>query len=599
MLDIERDLERIKRLDCADTPRARLYSAALDDGLEAALAGFDRAARPFGDPAETDLRTATALTGLMAFCHANPRSRYHGDPWLLEQVRARLLAFAATQDEGSFTFRQDEFEYHYTKTHPVRESHGNSWYLEPLIYAAWWVGPQLDEATRATVRTMVQRAAWMHAAVPLNETNNRGVIRCAILALAGRFLGEPALVDLAIRDFHREPARVFNAKDGQINEGTGPDGNYSGTTFVYCYTYRLFSGDATIDRQMVEGLRWYSRVSDRQGYPTLMGVATRMPFGPPSKVLDFLPAYERYAPECRHFGWLVERYYLHGRLLGPLFHVVSPAIWAMLEHDGQPGVEDPGYYDYRRLKRYNPKAGPEFMYSNEGYAALHFIFRADYHSSTAIYGRAPFKGLQHWAYCDEPPVVWPTESHASKTLAWGVDTSVQNASGIKFRDKIWYEGPPHVLVCRWENVWHHYVLTRTTVLLLISASQSPREDLWVIAKERCGTPTLADGALTFAGQRGRLHLGQAGAELRELANAWHLRCSRAARTHAYAFSNESFRWGASDPAGDRVCFRDDTGAYELAYELRFHADDDTSPVLTKGGNNLTGSVRTVCRRVGE
>jgi hypothetical protein len=55
---------------------------------------------------------------------------------------------------------------------------------------------------------------------------------------------------------------------------------------------------------------------------------------------------------------------------------------------------------------------------------------------------------------------------------------------------------PHVLIVRFENVWHHSVVTRTTLLLLISSSLAPREDIWVLDKHRCGRPDLGQRALT-------------------------------------------------------------------------------------------------------
>lgn len=584
-------IDAVRKVAVADSPRTRFYASQLDSGLKQELADFAWAELPFGDAADQSLRRATAVTGLMAFCWRNPWSTFYRDPRLLQHVKARLLEFARTDDGGTIRFRPRPEE------RPVKkESHGNSWHLEPLIYAALWMGDELRNEERAAFEGMVRRAADLHASLPIDEMNNRGVIRQAILALAGRYLGDPALVELARRDFHREPVRVFNRRDGQINEGTGPDANYSGTSFVYLYIYRLFSGDDAIDPNMVDALKWFTWTSDPHGIVTLFGASTRMPFCDDSKVSDYLPAFERYAESEPHFGWLLDHGYLAGKTLGAAHHCVNPLIWAMLEHEQHPIRRDEGWFDHRRLKNYNPAAGPEFMYSNEGYAAHYFVLREDWHATTTVIGRSPYKGLQHWSYRDEPPVIWPTISHASRTREWGIDTSHMSVSGIKFRDKRWIEGETCALVMRFENVWHHYVMTPSTLLLLISSADERREDIWVMDKARCGRPTLDGNLLSYEGRRGRLHLAQSG-RLKELPNAWHAVFDSPSRTSLYAFSNDSFRLLEFDPRGDRCRFSDDSGEYELQYDLLFFPDDVIRSI-GYGANDTTARVRTVVLRRG-
>ena len=612
MLDSLDPLPAIRRLAIVDCLRNRRYSRLLDEGLDAMLAGrspgasgqsigrFDLEVFPFGDPADAKGRDAAAMTGYLAFCWANPLSRFHRDGRLLRHAKARLLGFAENSRGGAILFRGkragDDLGWETAPTLLENEVHENSWRLEPLIYTAWWIWDELDATEREKVREMVRQGSDAHARFPIDEMNNRGVIRNAILCLAGRFLDDPKLVEEGRRGFRGEPSHVFNEKDGQINEGTGPDANYSGTTFIYLYIYRLFSSDASIDEKMVDALKWAARAFDPRGFVTLFGASTRMPFPNKKKILDWLPAMERYAGVEPQLSWLIGNGYLDGKDLGGLFHAVNPLIFAMLEHDGREPKEETGWLDYGRMKRYNAKAGPELMYTSEGYATLYFLFRESWHSSTTVYGRSPYKGLQHWGWGRERPVIWPTESHASKTIAWGMDTSHMNVSGVKFRDKQWYEGPPHVLAMRFENVWHHYVLTRSTLLLLVSTPHDPREDVWVIDKEQCGRPILEPGLLRYEGRRGRMHFAQSNPALRELGNAWHLCFPRRGRTHLYAFSNESFHLLGFDPDGTSVRFKDDTGAYEFEYELRFFGDDDLRSI-GYGVNRETSAARARIRPI--
>ncbi|NUN92285.1 MAG: hypothetical protein HUU04_00730 [Verrucomicrobiae bacterium] len=609
MLDLNDPAPAIRELRVTDSPRARLYSRFLDEGMDAMLSGaaqdvagvargsFDLEALPFGDPPDATGRSATAMTGYLAFCWAHRFSRFYRDDRVFRAAKARLLAFAS-QDGAALRFRgknaQGDLGWDFGAEVTRGDVHENSWRLEPLLYAAWWLREGLTDAEFDRVRGLARRVADAHFRIVADEMNNRGVIRNAILCLAGRFLDDPRLVEEGIRGFHGEPCRVFNSKDGQINEGTGPDANYSGTTFIYLYIYRLFSGDDSVDEPMRDAVRWATRAFDPRGFITLFGASTRMPFPGSRKILDWLPAMERFAHEEPHLSWLIENGYLDGKDLGGLFHSVNPLIFAMLEHEGRRPEEDPGWFDYARMKDYNPRAGPELMYSNEGYATLYFLFRERWHASTTVFGRSPYKGLQHWGWEREAPVIWPTESHASKTIAWGMDTSHMNVSGVKFRDKQWREGPPHTLTMRFENVWHHYLLTRSTLLLLISSSHDPREDVWVIAKTMCGTPILESGCLRYEGRRGRMFFAQANPRLKRLGNAHHLRFPREGRTHLYAFSNESFRLLDFRAEGGPVRFSDETGAYEFDYEVRFFDEDDLRSI-GYGVNQETSRAKAVVR----
>ena len=93
----------------------------------------------------------------------------------------------------------------------------------------------------------------------------------------------------------------------------------------------------------------------------------------------------------------------------------------------------------------------------------------------------------------------------------------------------------------------------------------------------------------YPGRRGRMHFTQEPAELKELENAHHLVFRNSQRTSLYAFSNESFRLLEFEADGNMVRFSDDTGVYELDYNLHFYNDDDLVPVGTKGfgKNDLT------------
>jgi len=572
MIDSADAIATIRALDIPRTPRTERYIGMLEGGLEDYLANAKLDDLPTWG-LDHEIRGYTAWTGFLAFHWACPMSRFHGDERPLRAVKARLLHLAQNQVDGEIVMPEMGYKAGW------RLSLSNSWYLEPLIFAILWIENQLSPDERDRAYRMIRTASDLNMALLCDETNNRGVVRCAVLALSGRFLGDANYVRVARDSFYQKPWLVFNRRDGQINEGTGPDSNYSGTTYEYLYQYRLFSGDASVDEYMVDGLRWFVRIMDGVGRVGLHGASTRLKGEPggTGKVFDILPALERYASVEPQFDVFAERYTRDLNRSGP-HHSICPVIWALLEHEPRRVEPDPDYFENRRIRNYSPSAGPLFGRWDEGYDIFYYVFRRDHQGIVYARGRSSYQGFQHWTYGDEPPVIWPTISHASTTVGPGVNTSRQGVSGCKFHDTFWLEGPPNMLVLRMEHVWHHYLVTRTSVVLVIRSNISPREDGWVINRKTCGTPVIAAGAVTYDGRRGRMVNAQGMPEVRERENGWELRFCDQGVHQIYAFSNESFDLIAFDHNRDRLEFRDDTGRYEFGFPCTFHDEDALEPL---------------------
>lgn len=592
MLLTERPLEALRNFDqIVDNQRTRFYNRLLDKRLTTWLTHFDLDRFPWGehddvkDNHQVGLRGATNMTALLAFCWANPMSDYYRDDRLLAQVKSRLLEFAKNQKDGAIIYKTVEVYKHFDNYSPLRNNLGIAWSIEPLVLAANWIADELTEDETRVIRQMARRTADLLAALPCNEANNRGAVRCAVLCLLGQYLNDRTLIDTGVHDFHREPRLIFNP-NGQINEGPGPDGNYSGTSFIYCYTYRIFSNDITVDAGLRNGARWYTWAADSFGAPTYMGASTRIALAAPGKVSDFIPAMERYAGDFPSFHWLIEQGYLRSIEKSSTGHVVSPLIWAFFEHNGESGELSPDWFTPANLINYNRGAGPEFHVSNEGTDSLYLVLRGrDNHSSTSLTGRFPYKGLQTWNYKLEQPVVWPTVTHASKTRAFGVDTARMRIEGSKFTDRRWYEGEqgkPNLLITRTGEVMSHYLQTATTLIYLSSCSLNPREDIFIIDPKRCGEPLVADGVLQYEGRAGRMFFAGPQPEITKRDNSVQLTFTGMGRTGLYAFSNDSFQLLEFSPEGDTLRFRDDTGIYRLDYEIRGFNDDDLAPIGSKG-----------------
>jgi len=451
-------LEDIAAMRIADDPRARRYMAALDAALDRVLRRCGRAPvwqhwLKTGDP-----RAVTQGAGYLAFSHAFPGGRRHRDPRLLAGFRALLedvLACQRPTGELSCTGEAGVERPGPFPPHPGA-SHGQAWYLEPLLLGMNWLKGEFSRSERERIDAALYRTADFIAARPIHEMNNRGVIVCAVLALCGRYFGEERFLREAVRNFHGVPIQVFDERSGQVFEGSGPDGNYSGTSYEYLYMYRIMSGDEDIDQRMVNALKWYGRVMDRRGNQTFCGAATRVPVASSAgKVHDILPALERYSGDEPFFQRMIEMYLpaLERQGLGADGHSVSPTIWALLEHKAaEPPAEEPAWYRDLRTWYHREQTGPEHFYYNEGYDSLYFPVRRDYTTCVALRGRPPFKDLQCWSLGDEPPVVYPgTHGEASRTRTWGIDTAAQNVGGVKVPDFCWVPGDTPGLIARWGN----------------------------------------------------------------------------------------------------------------------------------------------------
>lgn len=597
MIDTKDPLRSLRDFDAViKNNRTRFYSRLLDERLDDFLSRFNTADFPWGETADDKLdshkqgwRGATNLTGLMAFCWANPMSRYHRNAEILSHVKKRLIEFAETQIDGAIVWKEMKRSKHFPEIDPLRSNLQQAWSIEPLVLAANWIADKLSEDERLKITWMARRNADILMALPCNERNNRGSVRCAVLCLLGKYLGDRHLVEAGVRDFHEEPLRIFN-RNGQINEGPGPDANYSGTSFVYCYTYRIFSDDITVDEGVLKGARWYTWIADSFGAPTCFGASTRVAIANPGKISDFIPAMERYAEEHPSFNWLIENCYSRALEKGSFGHVVSPLIFALFEHNGKNGELAPEWFTPAGRSNYSPALSPEFRVDDEGTDSMYIVMRGKRnHTSVSLIGRFPYKGLQSWNYGLEEPVIWPTMTHASRTLAYGIDTSRMRIEGSKFCDRKWYpgiDGRPNMLISRISQVMNHYIQTDSTLLYLVSSPLSPREDIFIIDIHRCGEPILDNNCLRYDGREGRMYFVGSMPTTKRRENGMQLTFKDEGRTSLYAFSNESFELLEFEPDGDVLRFRDDTGTYRLDYEARVFNEDEMAPIGSKGLGKL-------------
>jgi len=570
-------LRRIAALEVVDDARTKCYVAALDARMAELLAQAGSNPPPLWWAEGREIRSITCLAGYLAFFHAFRGSCFYRDPRLLAAFREILSELLKQQrDTGELVWGETGFP-----PHP-HASHGQAWYLEPLLLGMNWLRGEFAANERAGIDRALYRTADFILARPIPEVNNRGVIVCSILALCGRYFREARFLTEAMRNFHHKPIEVFDPRSGQILEGSGPDGNYSGTTYEYLYIYRLMSGDTSIDPAMVAALRWFGRVLDPNGYMTYCGAATRVPIvAPGGKIHDLLPALECYSPEEPFFQRMIEQYLpTLGDRLGAEGHSISPTIWALLEHRSvAPPSEAPAWYtDMRSWYWEHPQLGPQHFGYNEGYESLYFPVRQAYTTCVVLRGRSPHKDLQCWTYGTERPTIYPTKTCASRTRAWGIDTAVQGVSHIKIPNFAWVLADADGLIAQWEELWRYYVFTPRTTFIIGDGSVGRLTVDWVVNHEVCGRPEVGAKCLHYPGRRGRLWFGQPPVQQWENGLARVFQFDFSEPPTWFALSDETFVLISA--VSGHMLFCDGAGTWEVRYTFVPGAADLTEKLTS-------------------
>ena len=565
----------------ADTPRTRDYMRRIDDSLARTMPRFDidrgllvpRGKPPAFDEGELlswdrerrmavsrepewtayydQSRASAAVLGCMAFCYAQPMSRFHADPRLLTAVRNGLRTYAQRQAaSGEFVFCPVRYA-------TIWGTHETAWRLEPLIYACVWLGDALPAEDREAARAMLRRASEFLLAHPNDEFCNRGCVWSAITALAGRFLGEARFLEAAARNWRR--LRGIIDPKGAVLENRGPDSNYSYTGVSYIYLYRIFSGDAALDEPLIRALKWFACLRTNSAYP-FEGMSSRCRHVLGHALGDLLALLERFAPQQPFFVELIDRYLAHldRHDLDRPGHACDMRIWAMMEHNPavQAPEDEPAWF-----------AGYSLHLRSD--CVLYSLVKRRYQTAVTHFAFQPLHGMQTWALDDEPPILHPGRMTASGTEAHGIDTAAfplsARSNDAQTPDWSWQEGPPAVLSGRQKALWTHYIFTPASTVVLLAGDTGPRTTAWCVNRAATPEPRVERDAVIFPGLRGRLcFLGEPPeTDAATEAGVVRLVFQRHERWSVFAFSNEEFRFGHVDPDAGRLSFADADGAWEV------------------------------------
>jgi hypothetical protein len=286
-----------------------------------------------------------------------------------------------------------------------------------------------------------------------------------------------------------------------------------------------------------------------------------------NRLADLLGAWERFAVVEPYFGVLagesLDTMRAHGAELSG-GHCTDMRIWAMMEHrpDVPPPAEEPAWH-----REYGQE------YKTPG--CLYSLVRRGYQTAVTLYASQGMKGLQTWAWGDEPPILLPGAARdVSATRAWALDTAeIAVGKGVAttpWYDRLWdRRREPWTYSYRQSFLWTHLIFTPESVVALISGRTGPRVTTWCSNRKAAPEPRVEAGFVRFGERRGRLAFVGADPVLRPGTDegARLLIFERDELVTPFALCNEHFRFLETTPEG-RTLFEDATGRYEARIETR-------------------------------
>jgi len=542
-----------------DTPRNRVYLKKIDGASMLGL--LDRQWLASGTDSGKGRLYATLL-GQMAFAYHTTGTRWHKDKRLLEEVRAGLRGFAKHRtDEGRFVWpQQQRYEY---------QAHEHVWRLEPLLLAYIWVQSELPDEERRAHLAMLKKAGEYLLQHPLTEANNRGAVWCAGTALCGLYFDDARYLKLAREHASKIMAGLLN-KTGEVVEtqgGGGPDSNYSYVGIPYAYLYRLLAGADDLDEPLLRSTRWLVYYASLTGSVLAPGASTRMVHGhgdPESQ----LPSLERYAASDPYLAWVADQYVatMADAGYGRSGLTVHPLIWALLEKRGaEPSSKPPPWY-----------RGHTEVYD---WPKVHYLLasRTSYQAGVVFRSTFPLRGMQTFAWGQEPPIVQaggPRLGLQSATEADGLNLSREDVAKGPNGWEVWVQkGEPQpgwddvgpvTVTTRQGTIWTVYAFTPSSLVVAYGGAKTKMRSVWVM--NGVAKPMLDDKqrAVSAAGRKGQIAYLRGQGAVKQVGETPYLEVVAEGSISAFGFSDASLRFGDYDAGGAVLSYEDASGKYQLS-----------------------------------
>jgi hypothetical protein len=438
----------------------------------------------FTNPTDTvsSSRSKTNALGSLAFCYHTPGLKYYKDSVALEMLIDAFRGMVKhITDTGMFDWKLDELAYRHG-------SHEHAWRLEPLLLGYIWVKDELSEPNRIVIETALKRAGeWLYKN-PTVQHNNRGIVSSSVLAMYGIYFEEPAWFELAkkIGDDVFPSVVLENGQIGEHTEqyaGGGPDIGYTYTSLGYLYTYQLWTGGRHLEPLIKKAAHWLTGYNTLSQWPVVVGASVRTTSVNAGGFRDCLPLFEKLSKSDPYYAYIAEK--ALQKVEGPApdafqpggksTHIVSPAIWALLEGGTQYDSSITYKNHVNRFDIYNNPNVDYALIAKDNYqTGIVFKARSGYkNNSTQLYRNLPaeglpLRGMQTWAWREEKPVILHDKGGAngrhSFTAVGGYNTATTNASAWK-KITSQYDGVEMLMVHN-DLLWTLYIFTHYSTVVV-------------------------------------------------------------------------------------------------------------------------------------
>ena len=530
-------------------------------------------------------RAGSAPLATAAFAWHSPISRHHHDPELVRFFENGLEFFTASiRDNGELGLYG---------LNGLTWAHG--WDIEGLIYGLVFLWDAMAPQIRDRAIDRLQRSAQRFLeAGPKGTHGNQGCVQTLGLWLYGQLLDLPELTRASDERWQELAPKVMD-DSGQVVEQYGPCMHYSYTAFSYAWFNAFVRGDGEHNERIEHVLHWFHYKHTESLYP-IVGPSSRQ-FHPTmtAAVVDILPACEHVSARNPMFQEFADKVWQHRTDnfpdAGAVGHGASPMMWAIL---ACPGVKEPS--QQQRAAWDEPFEQHYEGIKLFGRSPLKYVLvRRDYQTHFNICDFLPLSGIQTWALEDEPALIQPTLISPSTTQAWGLDTARQGVShnwGLfgagamsadgRLRPAADNSTEQSFVLARYDLLWRIVVFTKRSTVLLEFGQHGPRKTFWTLNGIEPAIPQIRDHVVSFKGRRGRIHTTVVGPPIlrtmdqkkdEEPAQVLEYDCGEG--WSAFAFSDESFEFGACNPLKDRVLtFSDSAGRYRLVMAEEFLVEDN-------------------------
>jgi len=548
-----------------DTPRARRYQGLLDEIAEGEMGRY---------------RSPGLLAHVVAWCWRCPLSRFHRNADLLAIAINRFREYmAAEKGDGIWHFGDPA----------SKPGFEQGWYAWEPAAAFVLLHDQLDPGYRKECLDKFRRCAERFSReMDYQPFSNQAAAKAGAMGIYALLLEEPRYFEIARRVWD-EGWWMIDENDQIIEQG-GPSAHYQYLTVHFLHLYWTLTGEHRLDPKFRRAMEWWRHSHTESMYP-LQGMSTRYNYERICHVATWcIPVLEHFAPEQPMFQRLADKILAaveqhHGREA-----IRDPnLILALLEHRGE---FEPSPAD---VERWEAPFDRMYRSPNRVPVCQYILVKRRYQTAVTFQGYPEMKGLQTWAWGDEPPILQATHEVHSATRGWGFDTALSNVSrthphlgagmlaeqviyvpgnpkdpGSRARlpgglDRLWYPGCPAYVSSRLGPLWSLYVFTDSATVIIQGGNTGRRVTTWAFHSCCAPQPRLGDRVVTFEGRDGRLHFLHGKPTPGGTEDVRTLDFEYDGGVSAFAFSDASFRFDKYRPEGV-LRFRDSSGEYEVHVE---------------------------------